>query len=375
MRLLIAGGLCAVLAGLASAPVRAQEIPRNDCDEFGTYRHTGASEITSCLRQASNTRSLITVSQAIQRIVGGRLIAGPALAEPAGLLLESDADIAERLKSSGTIAVDPAADVTAAPLVIRKWNVWGDGKYSRIVADDHETTAEGPLVNLTGGIDYKLTDRVIFGVMGSYENSDLDTSGLFPISLQTDGYGGGAYVGITLTSNVVFSGLVTYSAIDTDLDTGFATSDTDSERLQASGGLTGYWYFGQTRLSPSFTVAWSKEWQDSFTDSGGGFNPDQTFETVVLTGGDVLGHTFSFDGGMSIEPFVGTFIDWTVYNNIKTDGFGDFDQPHFADLRLQTGFNLNIASNVQLAVTGEVSGLLLDDTNTYAGEANLAVQF
>lgn len=385
MRLLIAGGLCAVLAGIAPSSLGAQEIPpeeippeeipRNDCDEFGTRQHSQAPEITSCLRQAANYRSLISVSQAVSRIVAGRLIAGPALTEPAGLLLASDADIAERLRSGGTIAIDPVAAVLTAPTIQRNWNIWGDGKYSRIDAVHNDTTADGPLVNVTGGIDYKITDRIVFGLLGSYENSDLDTSGPFSVSLETEGFGGGAYIGITLNSNIVFSGLVIYSGIDSDLDTPFATSDTDSERLQASGGLTGYWYFGQTRVSPSVTIAWSKEWQDDFTDSGGGFNPDQTFETIVLTSGNVAGRTFAFDNGMSIEPFAGAFIDWTVLNKIKTDGFGTFNQPHFADLRLQSGVNLNLATNVQLAITGEISGLLRDDTDTYAGEANLAIQF
>ena len=46
-----------------------------------------------------------------------------------------------------------------------------------------------------------------------------------------------------------------------------------------------------------------------------------------------------------------------------------------ADLRLQLGLNLNLAANVQLILTGETSGLIIDETDTYAGEANLAIQF
>jgi len=33
------------------------------------------------------------------------------------------------------------------------------------------------------------------------------------------------------------------------------------------------------------------------------------------------------------------------------------------------------AANVQLILTGETSGLIIDETDTYAGEANLAIQF
>ena len=52
------------------------------------------------------------------------------------------------------------------------------------------------------------------------------------------------------------------------------------------------------------TLAWSKEWQDEY-----GFNPAQTFETGVLSGGTVLGHTFALGSAASVEPWAGAFLD------------------------------------------------------------------
>ena len=222
------------------------------------------------------------------------------------------------------------------------------------------------------GFDYRLSSSVVLGILGTYEHSRLETEGVLPISQKTDGYGGGAYVGVTLTPNIIFSGMATYAAIDTELGLS-RDGETDSDRVQLSGAFTGYWYSGTTRLSPSLTLAWSKEWQDAFS---GGLTPKQRFETGVLTGGTVIGHTLALAGTSTIEPWAGAFIDYTFINDVTTPGpiaVGSYDEQ--VDLRLQLGLNLSLAGNVQLSVTGETSGLLLDETDTYAGEANLAIQF
>ena len=36
---------------------------------------------------------------------------------------------------------------------------------------------------------------------------------------------------------------------------------------------------------------------------------------------------------------------------------------------------MRVATNMQLTLTGETAGLIVDETDSYAGEANLAVQF
>ena len=57
MRLLIAGGLGVILAGLA-LPAHAQEVefPPTDCDELGEKQERIDFQITSCLRQARQLR-------------------------------------------------------------------------------------------------------------------------------------------------------------------------------------------------------------------------------------------------------------------------------------------------------------------------------
>lgn len=359
-------GALLFLPSLLASEVRAQS-----CEGISGENEVSNSEVTGCLKPVVNYRSLINVSDIVRRVVAGELV-GQGEPEPAGLLLERPEDVAARL-SGGGISVEPTADVVTAPAVQRKWNAWIDGKYSWVEGSNDLDDSKGPLINAMAGIDYRLSDRVVLGLIGTYEDSRLKTGGILPVTQTTEGFGGGAYTGITVTPNIVFSGIALYSGIETEVDySGFGSGETDSDRVQLSGAFTGYWYFGTTRLSPSVTLAWSKEWQDEYTNN---INPAQTFETGVLTGGTVLGHTFALSGSTSVEPWAGAFLDYTFLNETHTDGLGTDGIDEQADLRLQLGLNLNLASNVQLALTAETAGLIVDETDSYAGEANLAIQF
>ena len=367
MRALLGFSLFLLLGGAGHAQSASAQ-----CDGISGVNEASNSDVTGCLKPVINYQSLITVSDAVRRVVAGQLVqGGDAEPEPAGLLLERPEDVAARLAGDGTVTVEPTADVPAVAAEQRRWNSWIDGKYSWIEGSNDLDDSKGPLINAMIGIDYRLSSSVVLGLLGTYETSRLETGGILPIRQRTEGFGGGAYIGVTVTPNIVFSGLATYAAVDTEL--GLASDgETDSDRVQLSGGFTGYWYFGTTRLSPSVTLAWSKEWQDEYS---GGFIPAQKFETGVLTGGSVLGHTFAMTGETSIEPWLGAYIDYTFLNETDTDGLGTKSFDEQADLRLQLGLNLNLASNVQLALTGETSGLIIDESDTYAGEANLAIQF
>jgi hypothetical protein len=365
-------GFFAIVLPVLGLEVQAQAVAA-ECSGISGVNEASNAEVTGCLKPVINAHSLIAVSDAVRKVIAGQLVGqGDGEPEPAGLLLENPEDVAARLAADGSITVQPTADVPAEPATQRLWNAWIDGKYSWIEGSSDLDDSDGPLVNAIIGIDYRLSTSVVVGLLGTYETSRLTTGGILPIRQNTEGFGGGAYIGVTVTPNIVFSGLATYAAIDTDLDLA-NEGETDSDRVQLSGGFTGYWYFGTTRLSPSVTLAWSKEWQDAYSD---GFNPAQDFETGILTGGTVLGHTFALGGGTtSIEPWAGAFFDYTFLNETDTDGVGTDSVDEQADLRLQAGLTLNLAANMQLTLTGETAGLIVDETDSYAGEANFAIQF
>jgi outer membrane autotransporter protein len=366
-----------VMAGLALlVPFEARAQSAEDCAFLDTRQIIEERQlIPGCLKPVTNRQSLIGISNLIHRLVARELLAAdPVVAEPAGLVV---ADPADALSANDTFMVAPAADVVE-PVFQRKWNLWIDGKYSWIDGGNDISDSDGPLINVTAGIDYKITDDFVFGLMFLYENSDLETSDLPPIGIGvgTDGLGGGAYLGITLTDEIVFSALVNATFIDNDYDLIIATASTDSERVQASAGFTGYFYSSDLwRWSPSITVAWSGEWIESYRDSLGAAFADQTVETAVLSLGNQFGKTIALGNSTSIEPWAGAIVEYTFLNRTDTDGAPSIDYDDTVDIRVQAGLNLSLTGNAELALTGEVAGLLIEESDTYAGEATLAIQF
>ena len=353
-------------AGSTGLVAQTLPSPDLDCSALDGVNEPAETDITACAKSLLNRQSLINTATSINKVILDRFDIGPNQTEPAGLELNNAKEIAERLSGGRSILVAPAADV-AAPAANPMWNVWADGKYSWLDDDTAFSGLDGSLVNAVVGADYKVSDRLILGVMGTYETSDLKGNGILPPTQDTDGWGGGAYLGLTLTDNLVLSATLLGTDLDTDVN---GTTSFDSARVQASSALTGYWYSGTWRYSPSLTVAWTKEWQDA----SGTLNA-QTIETGIISPGFQVGNSISIGGASTIEPWLGAQLDWVGINKVVDDVTGTLLDDPYTDLRLQTGLNFAFGANAQLALTGEISGLLVKDSDTYTVGANFAFQF
>ena len=353
----------AAVVSLACVVGSSHAVAQTSDADCSILNDTSETNITACAKSLLNRQSLINTSTSINKIIVDRFDFGPNQTEPAGLELSDPTDILERLKSNGRITIAPAADVVV-PVANPMWNVWIDGKYSWLDDTDAFTDLDGSLVNGVVGADYKVSDRLVLGLMGTYETSDLEGLG---VTQDTDGWGGGAYLGLTLTDHLVLSATLLGTDLDTDVN---GASSFDSARVQASSGLTGYWYSGTWRYSPSLTVSWTKEWQDA----SGALNA-QTIETGIISPGFQVGNSISIGGASTVEPWLGAQLDWVGINKVVDDVTGTILDDPYTDLRLQGGLNFAFGANAQLALTAEVSGLLYEDSDTYTAGANFAFQF
>jgi hypothetical protein len=373
MRAKMFTALVSVVCIAGSTESRAQTQPPSprpvvNCALLDGVNEPSENEITACTKLRTNRRSLFNTAATIRNVILGRFDAGAEQMEPAGLELTDPNEILERLSGRDDIAILPTADVAATAPAEAKWNVWTDGKYSWLDDTSSFSDLDGSLVNTVVGADYKVSDRLVLGILGTYESSSLKGDGILPPTQKTKGWGGGAYLGLTLTDNLVFSANVLGTSLDTNVNGGAARFD--SERWQTSEALTGYWYSGTWRFSPSLTFAWSKEWQDA-----SGFLNAQTIETAVISPAIQIGDTVSIGGANTVEPWVGAGIDWAFRNRVRDDVLGTVLNDPNTDLRLQTGLNFAFGANAQLALTAEISGLLLKNSDTYTAGANFAYQF
>ena len=115
---------------------------------------------------------------------------------------------------------------------------------------------------------------------------------------------------------------------------------------------------------------WTKEWQDA-----SGALHAQTIETGIVSTGFQIGNSVFIGGASTVEPWLGAQLDWVGINKVVDDVTGTiFDDP-YTDLRLRGGLNFAFGANAQLALTGEISGLLYEDSDTYTAGANFSFQF
>jgi outer membrane autotransporter protein len=265
--------------------------------------------------------------------------------------------------------------VVGSPATSTPWNIWIDGKHSAIDGHDPISGADGRTDNALGGIDYRFSDKAMAGVFVSYEDSHLETGeGVLEATTETSAPGAGAYMGLTLGESIVLSGTVGYSRIDTDVDEPASDVELDSDRLQTSLSLTGYYYSGEFRALPYLQAAWTSDWQDDVPLPGGGF--DQRIDTGILSAGSQFGYTIKMGEVTSIEPYIGAQVDWIFEDKVHTEGAGSKEvSEEDWDIHLLGGLNCTLAANVQLSLSADVSGLLLRESDTVTGGATLAIQF
>lgn len=355
------GGLFLAVAGATGAS--AQLKPIDNCVSALTGRGVPAgTTFNSCLASSLSRNGAIYVPRVIDKALARSFGFGPLNIEAAGLADIIAEEAGARLLPSA-ISVVPTADVAIVPAT--RWNAWVDGRYLYSDYDVDAGGLDGPTWSGLAGIDYKLDAKVSVGLLVSGENTELDNGAT---DMGSKSLGGGAYVGVVLTDNIVFSANLMGTHIDSDQAGGILEFDTD--RVQASAGLTGYWYTDTWRFTPGVTLSWSKDWENEVN----GLVPDRTIAIGLLTPSVQVGNTLRLSDTLTMEPWAGAALDFTFINDTQTDGDGTTSDAT-ADLRLQAGFNFNFGANAQLALTGEAGGLLLDDLNFYSVEANLALQF
>ena len=360
---LISGSMLALALSCVSAEAQTQAPPSSNCQATRFTDGVG-STYNTCIAADMARLDTIYVPFVVQRMLARSFGFGPSTVEPTGLSGLTADQANARLESSGFV-IAPTADTAAAAALSPRWNGWVDGRYLDTDYSNAAGDLDGPTLTGMAGLDYKLNSKVSLGILVSAEKSDL-ASAVSDLSSST--YGIGPYLGIVLTDNIVFSANLLASHMNSSQMGGLLDFDTD--RLQSSAALNGYWYKGTWRFTPGLTLAWSKDWESE----NNGFLNDRTIETGVLTPSFQLGNTLRLSDTTTVEPWAGAALDWTFLSDVHTAGFGTVSDAS-TDLRLQAGLNFGFGSNAQLAITGEASGLLNKDLDSYSVEANLAIQF
>jgi hypothetical protein len=186
----------------------------------------------------------------------------------------------------------------------KKVGVWVLGSYSDIENDLNDGTVdtrfEGDIAAFVGGVDYRLTDRVVAGLALSYEDVDIDTT-FNAGTIETSGIGLAPYAVFKLTDKISADINGSYTRLDTDTTrtNNTITGQFDSRRYTAGGNLNVGHSINKVFMNGSVGFLYINENQDSYTESNGTF----VAENDISIGQGRVSGTVGYNFG-KVQPFL-----------------------------------------------------------------------
>lgn len=236
--------------------------------------------------------------------------------------------------------------------------IWVDGAWSRLSFDDGGAAFDGELWSGLVGVDYALSDRLVLGLAGGYENQDFNTSFMDGM-ITGSGLKMAPYAVYRLDDNLSLDASGGYAWLayaDTHLDplTGRDSAGaTDASRWYAATDFNAAYRLDGWRFDGRLGALYADDGIESSLGSG-------TSGSQITAVGDMrLGYRFDlFDG---FEPYVSA-LGHLAYE----DGADDS-----ADTVLGIGARLRLG-----ATRLDVRGTTIDSADapaTYAGAVNLRI--
>jgi hypothetical protein len=256
--------------------------------------------------------------------------------------------------------------------------VWIQGAYTWVENDAAVTAFDGTIAHGMVGVDYKIGDRVLIGVSGGYESSDLDTT-FNKGSIEGSGYSVAPYLSFRI--NKTFSVDLTggYAWLSYDMDRKDAgndqkwTGETDATRAFGLAQVNADFNVKKWALNVNGGALYTSEDRDAFTEKSNGETRAIAAQTTDL-GQAFIGTRIGYDFG-KFMPYVLARGEFDFSKDDITVGSGQTN-PGDSDFGLRVGGGVNIFAGS--FVTGTLQGetvLFRDDYTEHKALAKLRVDF
>lgn len=159
-----------------------------------------------------------------------------------------------------------------AAVMPRPNGLWLQGGYTDVDQGTQGAAFSGDLVNVVGGYDRFVTERLLLGVALSYETLDIDTNFLTGRgSLENSGYGIAPYIGYRLDDTWSADLVVGYNWLEYDskVNNNTASGSFDAERWFANTSVNGIFRSDNWRFLPKAGLLYMKETQDAYRQTDG----------------------------------------------------------------------------------------------------------
>ncbi len=232
-----------------------------------------------------------------------------------------------------------------------RFNTWVKGEYVDFDDDEANADRDGHLWVVTSGIAMQVGAQTTIGVLSRYRDGEADSNAL-NAELDSEFYGGGAFLTTTLGGGlkVALAGL--YETGDNDIRIGTATGSFDSEHVTLEGRIDKRFERGTFWIEPGVGIRYIDTDQDNYTDSAGTLVTNQDLTLGRLTYGPTVGTTI-VRGNATLKPFAKINGVWDFENDgtFATSTAGTFTSGDNA-INLGGGIEIAYASGMVLKVEG-----------------------
>ena len=260
-----------------------------------------------------------------------------------------------------------------APAAPKVWLPWLDVRWTGWNTDFSAGDIRGGQVNAIAGLTRKLTPDLLVGVLGGYENFDY-TSQTLNGKLRGDGWTVGGYLGWRISPGVRFDAAIGRSAVSYDGVSGTAQASFPGHRWLASGGLTGLYRTQWLHIEPSARVYAIWERDNSYVDSLGTPQAENSFSTGRASAGAKVTYPIVWGGTTTLSPYVGLYADYYFSSDNATLLLPtQFVQGWAA--RTTAGVSYNAVGGARVMIGGELGGLGSQDFTVWSVRARASVPF
>lgn len=257
-----------------------------------------------------------------------------------------------------------AQDQNDAP----RFNVWARGTFTHYDGDGFS----GDTWNGVVGFDYLITDDVLIGLLGGYENGDFTfqtNDGAF------DGAGLslGAYVGVRLAQSILLDGFLTHAWLDYDNRSGTATGSTDATRTMISVNVTGqYEIVDGFFFEPNARVFYAHERQDAYDLSDGTGVAANVVDSGRVSVGPRLRYTHHDSASGTWSVHASLHGEYDLSSEAQTDTtLPDFDG--LLSARAALGVSTTLRNGWSISLDGDIGGLGSGAFTSYTGSGKIRI--
>ncbi len=221
------------------------------------------------------------------------------------------------------------------------------------------------------GADYVVHKAVLVGAMVQFDRA-RETSSVLGTSADGTGWMAGPYLSARLTKNVVFDARAAWGKSSNHVNPlGTFNDNFETTRGLASAKLTGNWYQGAWRISPTLDVSYYQEQQKAFTSLSGAAISDQKLALGRMTVGPEFGYKIQTENGGVFEPFASVKVLWD-FKKDTTLSIGGMDVGTTA-IRGKVEAGASYTSPTGVSVKGAAGYDGIGDKNYHAYQGKISV--